>query len=100
MEVHYTQAVGAGQNWQTKFLKKISEVRICESTNMDETIWTVNKFERELYISGMAWSDVPYNFTNCLSEIAQLRLEKVCNKHVADTGVDYPATEADDQGVY
>ena len=57
------------------FLKKIAEVQICESTNMDETIWTVNKFERELHISGMAWSDERYNFTNCLGEIAQLQLE-------------------------
>ena len=39
------------------------------------------------------WADACYNFTNCLDEIAQLRLEKVCNKHVADTGADYPATE-------
>ena len=42
----------------------------------------------------MAWSDERYNFTNRLGEIAQLRLEKVCNKHVANNGSDYPATEA------
>ena len=41
----------------------------------------------------MVWSDAQYNFTNCLGKIAQLRLEKVCNKHVADTGADYPKTE-------
>ena len=60
---------------------------------MDETVWTFNKFEREHQISGIAWSDARYNFTNCLGEISQLQLEKVCNKHVADTGADYPATE-------
>ena len=67
-------------------MKRIAEVRVCETTNVDETIWTVNKFERELEISGMAWADACYNFTNCLGEIAQLRLEKVCNKHMTENG--------------
>ena len=93
MEVHYTRTVGADRNHQAKFLKKIAEVQICETTNVDETIWIVDKFERERQISGMAWSNAHYNFTNCLGEIAQLRLEKVCNKHVADMGADYPARE-------
>ena len=93
MEVHYTRAVESGHNCMVKFLKQIAEVRVCETTKVDETIWTVNKFERELEITGMSWADARYNFTNCLGKIAQLRLEKVCNKHVADTGADYPATE-------
>ena len=94
MDVYSSCTVGTGRNRQVKFVKKTAEVRVCESTNVDETIWTVNKFERELEITGMAWADAQYNFTNCLGKIAQLRLEKVCNKHVADTGADYPAMEA------
>ena len=90
MDVHFTRAVGAGCNRQVKFLRKTAEVQVCETTNVDETIWTVNKFERERQISGMPQSNACYNFTNCLGEITQLHLEKVCNKHVADTGVDHP----------
>ena len=93
MDVYSTHTHGTGRNRQVKFVKKTAEVRVCESTNVDETIWTVNKFERELEITGMAWADTRYNFTNCLGKIAQLRLEKVINKHVTDTGADYPATE-------
>ena len=94
MDVYSTRTVGTGRNRQVKFVKKTAEVRVCESTNVDETIWTVNKFKRELEISGMAWADARYNFTNCLGEIAQLRLEEVQNKHMADNGgADYPATK-------
>ena len=94
MDVYSTRTHGVGRNRQIKWVKKTAEVRVCESTNVDETIWTVNKFERELEISGMSWADARYNFTNCLGEIAQLRLEKVRNKHMADNGgADYPATE-------
>ena len=77
MDVYSSQTHGTGCNAQVKWVKKTAEVRVCESTNVDETIWTVNKFKRELEITGMAWADACYNFTNCLGEIAQLRLEKV-----------------------
>jgi hypothetical protein len=77
MDIYSSRTHGTGRNTQVKWVKKTAEVRVCESTNVDETIWTVNKFERELEIAGMAWADAQYNFTNCLGEIAQLRLEKV-----------------------
>ena len=93
MDVYFTRTVKTGRNRQVKILKKTAEVQICETTNVDEVIWTVNKFKRELQISGLVWSDAWYNFTNCLGKIAQLRLEKVWNKHMADHGADYPATE-------
>ena len=57
MDVYSTRTVGTGRNRQVKFVKKTAEVCVCESTNPDETIWTVNKFERELEISGMSWAD-------------------------------------------
>ena len=77
MDIYSSRTHGTGRNAVTKWVKKTAEVRVCETTNVDETIWTVNKFQRELEISGMAWADARYNFTNCLGEIAQLRLEKV-----------------------
>ena len=81
---------------QTKFLKKTTKVWVYETTDVDETIWTFNKFEREreTQISEMAWSNASYNFTNYLGEVAQLQLEKGCNKHLENNdGEDYPATE-------
>ena len=54
MDVYSTRTVGTGCNRQVKFVKKTAEVRVCESTNVDETIWTVNKFKRHLEISGMS----------------------------------------------
>ena len=57
MDVYSTRTVGTGRNRQVKFVKKTAEVWVCESTNVDETIWTFNKFVRELEITGMEWSD-------------------------------------------
>ena len=55
MDIYSSRTHGTGRNAQVKWVKKTAEVRVCESTNVDETIWTVNKFERELEITGMAW---------------------------------------------
>ena len=57
MDVYSTRTHGTGHNAQTKWVKKTAEVCVCESTNVDEAIWTVNKLERELEISGMSWAD-------------------------------------------
>ena len=46
MDVYSSQTHGTGRNAQTKWVKKTAEVRVCKSTNVDETTWTVNKFER------------------------------------------------------
>ena len=54
MDVYSTCTVRTGRNKQVKFVKKTAEVCVCESTNVDETIWTVNKFERELEIISMS----------------------------------------------
>ena len=70
------------------------EVRICESTAVDENLWTISNFEREHRISQMSWEETCFNFTNCLGESAQLCLEKVCNKYLEENGTEYARTEA------
>ena len=38
MDVYSTRTVGTGRNRQVKILKKTAEVRVCETTNVNEVI--------------------------------------------------------------
>ena len=103
MEVHYTRQMetpggrggrggrrgqgAAAPPPQNKMMKRTVEVQICKTTNVDKTLHMVYKFKRERLILEMPWSEVRYNFTNCLGKIPQLRLEKVCEEYLQENGV-------------
>merc|ERR1712023_565713 len=71
----------------------MAEVRICETTAVDKILWTINKFERERVISQMPWSEARFNFTNCLGEIPQERLVRVCTRYQEENGREYANTQ-------
>ena len=78
MEIHYqVQVGGAGRGQaqgvaQIRMMTRTAEVRICETTAVDENLWTISKFKRERIISQMSWEEARFNFTKCLGEVPQL----------------------------
>ena len=100
MEINYTiQIPGAGRGRgaraaQVQHMRRMVEVRICESTSVDEILWTINRFERERSSLQMPWADARFNFANCLGEIPKERLEKVCTKYEEENdGTGYTDTQ-------
>ena len=53
------------------------KVRKCKSTEVDETLHTVDMFLIKQESSKMLWSEVIYNFGHCLGNTAQMRFQKV-----------------------
>jgi len=64
-----------------------ADVRICQSTALDEVLSTVEMFKRARKVTRMNWADAILNFSNCLGPIPQLRLDELY-----DDG-NYPQTE-------
>ena len=53
------------------------EVRKCKTTEVDETLHTVDEFLIERETSNMPWSEATYNFSHCLGNTARMRFQKV-----------------------
>ena len=53
------------------------EVRKCKTTEVDETLHTVEMFLFKRSTSNMSWSVAIYIFSNCLGNTAQMHLQKV-----------------------
>ena len=67
MEIHYTIPVvesdHQGNNiTRQKPMKRYAQVLICESTKIDEILWTFEKFKQERQQSQMEWTNAatPY----------------------------------------
>ena len=56
------------------------EVRKCKTTEVDETLHTVDEFLIERETSNMPWSEAIYNFSHCLGNTARMRFQKVKSK--------------------
>ena len=54
-----------------------SEVRKCKTTEVDETLHTVDEFLIERETSNMPWSEAIYNFSHCLGNTARMRFQNV-----------------------
>ena len=101
MKVHYSVPMdGAGQIGEAipkrtrgdaaaavsyKIQTKTAEVHICKTNSLDEVLSTVESFERAQKVTKMSWLDAAYNFSNCLGQVPQTRLDIMC--------LDYPETE-------
>ena len=68
-----------------KVQTRTAEVRMCQTTAMDEVLSTLKIFKRALKVTRMNWADAAYNFLNCLGPILQMKLGKLV--------ADYPVTE-------
>ena len=64
------------------------EVRKCKTTEVDETLHTVDKFLVERETSDMPWSEAIYNFSHCLSHTARMRFQKVKGQGTYDNTED------------
>ena len=61
------------------------DVRICKTNALDEVLFTIEVFERARKIIRMSCAEVVYNFSNCLGQVPQTKLDKLV--------ADYPVTE-------
>ena len=90
MDVHYQHVFDEHDaEERPRTMKRVAEVRICESTSVEETLHTYDRFLREQKRTKMDWEDAPGYFMNCLGETPQLRLEKVQADFRRVTGGDY-----------
>ena len=64
------------------------EVRKCKTTEVDETLHTVDEFLVERETSNMPWSEAIYNFSHCLGHTARMRFQKVKNSGTYDNTED------------
>ena len=64
------------------------EVRKCKTTEVDETLHTVDEFLVERETSDMPWSEAIYNFSHCLSNTARMRFQKVKGQGTYDNTED------------
>ena len=73
METRQNQAPDVKKQLKTRRI----EVRKCKTTEVDETLHTVDEFLIERETSNMPWSEATYNFSHCLGNTARMRFQKV-----------------------
>ena len=49
-----------------KMQTRSADVRICQSTALDEVLSTLEMFKRAQKVTRMSWADAAINFSNCL----------------------------------
>ena len=64
---------------------KAAKVQMCKTNAFDEVLSTIKSFERAQKITRMRWIDAAYNFSNCLGQIRQTKLDELV--------LDYSVTE-------
>ena len=64
-----------------------ADVRICQSTALDEVLSTAELFKRARKVTRMSWADATINFSNCLGPIPQMKLDELYDDD------NYPVTE-------
>ena len=50
---------------------------MCQTTTVDEVLFTLETFKRARKVTRMSWADGAINFLNCLGRIPQLKLDEL-----------------------